>query len=723
MAQGTKGDELDTDSSARILERVGIFGGRHRNRTLCVFNTWCRQHYCRPIDPWDNWELKTDEAELSLADRNFLEDLLSLDGTNQEEQVGEHLSVGFGQQSGNIKPVCTDGSKVKREFGSAFAQTTQTDEKKDFVISTNLQLPCGGRNVITSSEIGKSSKSEYSRKEPLGSSGSFLKKWGNNTPIDEGDSESFLEVSEDKDLRPKSQELGKQLDKRPDLEPMWNQRRNQSSRLESETRPEDELEVLLKELSDSEAAFFSLEEAEEIRHDVESMMALVCDNLKTYRMFRNCTILKTGSTYEGVKIGKPDEFDFMIVLPALADDRVLQFSQDKYFQWHLAQYEVLDKEFFGDLLTQNVNDDEPETEEEDNDDEFMAKVRQKVKNNITEQLKNGQVLPAGWEFIEIPTLDAYTLPRMAVTPVLKWTGKELKNLYISIDISFAIPLKKAPLWTFGRQLFIPGCHNLSAREKGGNEMLLPDCDRVSYVLIRDSKCCRFSFSCQEQEIMNSFDVLAGEKRTFRLVKFLRESLMDQTFDADLQQLKSPISTYWLKTIMFYLLKKHENNPYAWDHGHIGSRVLEIFQVLHYCLISSKLNSFFIPGYNLIFLKDVQPVASKVQEVLDVLTDLKNGQTTRQQVRQHMKSKMKVNEDRLYRERREHLLNLFYVYAYNDYEPQDLETIKTGYVNRFLPGKVEVLGEGKNLRLLEAGRVVDIDAELERMYDERFSYFS
>ena len=712
MAQGTKSDELDTDSRARILEGVGMFGGRHRNRTLSVFNTWCRQHYCRPIDPWDNWELKTDEAELSLADRNFLEELLSLDGRYEEEQVGERLSAGFGQQSRNIKPLCTDDSKVKREFGSDFAQTTQTDEKKDFVMSTNLKLPYGGPNVITSSQIGESSKSEYSRRELLGSLG-VLKNWVNNTPIDDNDNNK----------RPKSQELGKQLHKRPDPEPMSNQTRKQSSRLESETQPEDELEVFLKELSDSEAAFFSFEEAEVIRHDVESMIALVCNNLKTYRMFRNCTILKTGSTYEGVKIGKPDEFDFMIVLPALADDRVLQFSQDKYLQWHLAQYEVLDKDFFSDLLTQNVDDDEPETEGEDNEDEFMAKVRHKVKNNITEQLKNGQVLPAGWEFIEIPTLDAYTLPQMAVTPVLKWTGKELKNLYISIDISFAIPLKKTPLWMFGRQLFIPGCQNLSAREKGGNEMLLPDCDRVSYVLIRDSKCCRFSFSCQEQEIMNSFDVLAGEKRTFRLVKFLRESLMDQTFDADLQQLKSPISTYWLKTIMFYLLKKHENNPYAWDHGHIGSRVLEIFQVLHYCLISSKLNSFFIPGYNLIFLKDVQPVASKVQEVLDVLNDLKNGQTTRQQVRQHMKSKMKVNEDLLYRERREHLLNLFYVYAYNDYEPQDLETIKTGYVNRFLPGQVEVLGEGKNLRLLEAGRVVDIDAELERMYDERFSYFS
>ena len=223
--------------------------------------------------------------------------------------------------------------------------------------------------------------------------------------------------------------------------------------------------------------------------------------------------------------------------------------------------------------------------------------------------------------------------------------------------------------------------------------------------------------------MNSFKLHSGEKRTFRVVKFLRQSLMDQTFDADLQQLKSNISTYWLKTIMFYLLKKHEKDPHAWSEGHLGTRVLEIFQVLHSCLISSKLYSFFIPGYNLLFLKSVEAVASEIKEVIDILSDLKNGQVTRQQVHQQMVSKMKKNQDLLYGQRREHLINLFYIYAYNDYESEDLETIKTAFINRFFPDKMEVLGKGKNLRLLEAGCIVDIDAELERMYSEKFSYFS
>ena len=719
----SKDDEFNADSGLEVLGTAGMFGRLplrsnmfHRSCTLSDLSAWSRQQYCRSVDPWNNWELKYGDDELSGADRNFLEGILSVGRTSKDVEGGKYLNVGFETEAENSKPVRSGGmcyaSEIKDGFGCDFAKNTQTDVKNCFAMAI-YNPPYSGPTAIASNQICDSGESGYVKTEPFGSG--FLKDLANLSSVDESGSES---------------PQGKDLSEKPTSAPKQGQEaqsRNQALHLENQGENEqsnlDELEIFLMELGDSEATFCSSKEAEDIRYDVESIVSHICNNLKTYRMFHDCTLLKTGSTYEGLKIGKPDEFDYMIVLPALADDRVLQFSQDKYFQWHLAHYKVLNKEFFSDLLTQNANDDEIEAEEDSNEDEFMAKVRDKVKTNIKEQLKNGQLLPPGWEFVEIPTLDAYTLPRMAVTPVMKWTGQEFKDLYISIDLSLAIPLKKIPLWTFGRQLFLRNKQSCSARkEESGNE-LLTDGDQVWYVLIRDSKTCRFSFSCQEQEIMSSFELHGGEKRTFRLVKFLRQSLMDQTFDADLQQLKSPISTYWLKTIMYYLLKKHEKDRHAWGEGYLGTRVLEIFHVLHSCLISSKLYSFFIPGYNLLFLKHVSDVASEIKEVIDILSDLKNGQATRQQVQQQMVSKMKKNQDLLYRQRREHLINLFYVYAYNEYESEDLETIKTAFINRFFPGKMEVLGEGKNLRLLEEGFIVDIDAELERMYSEKFSYFS
>lgn len=731
----SEGEDFDTHAISRVLETTGTFGGLpllsnvfQRGSALSALENWSRQQYCRPIDPRNDWELKdADERELSLPDLNFLEELLSVDRTNKSEEGGQCLSVDFEQQGESSKLVVPGdiccASELMGEFGCGMANETQRGTM------ANVERPRTGSSVFTSSRKNVSGESGY-LKSGLVDSGA-LEDWAKLTSTAGSERESLREVLHDKYLGGKPEVLEERFDKGNDYEPTSTLKQSQETQPENQTlHPDnrqgslDELEVFLTELSNSEASLCSSEEAEEIRHGVETMIWHVCDNLKSFRMFRNCTLLKTGSTYEGVKIGKPDEFDFMIVLPALAVDNVLQFSQNKYLMWHLAHYKVLNKEFFSDLFIEDAEgDDEVAVEGETAEDEFMAKVRDKVGTIIKEQLKNGQFLPAGWEFVEIPTIGAYSLPHMAVTPLMKWTGKEFKDLYISIDLSFAIPLNKKPLWTFGRQLFVKSCPTLSAPEKGNFDVLLPDCDSVSYVLLRDSKCCRFSFSCQEQEIMNSFDVRGGEKRSFRLVKFLRDSLIELTFDTDLQQLKSPISTYWLKTIMYYQLKKHENDPYAWVEGHLGSRVLEIFQVLRSCLISSKLHSFFIPGYNLLFLKSGEALASQVQEVIAILSDLKDGRVTRQQMRQQMAAKMKVHEDLLYEERRKHLINLFYIYAYNDYETEDLETIKTAFINRFFPGKMEVFGEGRNLRLHEAGCVVDIDAELEKMYGERFSYFN
>ena len=229
---------------------------------------------------------------------------------------------------------------------------------------TNNNLPYTGPNAIARNQICDSSESGYVEKEPFGSG--FLKDLANKNQSGKSH---------------ESEQLRKLTDPKP--APALKQRqetqsRNQAFHFENQGGDEqsnlDELEVFLIELSDSEATFCSSKEAKDITHDVEPIISHICNNLKTYRMFHNCTLLKTGSTYEGLKIGKPVKFDFMIVLP---DDRVLQFSQNKYFEWHLAHYKVLNREFFSDLLTQNADDDETEAEGDSNEDQFMAKVRDK----------------------------------------------------------------------------------------------------------------------------------------------------------------------------------------------------------------------------------------------------------------------------------------------------------------------------------------------------------
>ena len=289
----------------------------------------------------------------------------------------------------------------------------------------NVRRACTDPNVTTSSEINDSTEPEKLKRELFGSE--VLKEREDLTLRGFSGYESLHAARKDKELRVWSQDFKEKLEEWTNAKAQLiveGQSNQQTLHMKDQKNTHentlDELEVFLIELSESEASLCKSLEAEKIKHDVEKIVSHVCNNLKAYKMFRDCTLLKTGSTYEGVKIGKPDEFDFMIVLPALADDGIMQFSQNKYLEWHLAYYKIMNKGFFSDLFAQNARQDhETEVEGEIMEDEFMANVRDQVRSNIEEQLKSGQLLSTGWEFVEIPTINAFTLPRMAVTPILK----------------------------------------------------------------------------------------------------------------------------------------------------------------------------------------------------------------------------------------------------------------------------------------------------------------
>lgn len=112
----SKDDEFNADSGLEVLGTAGMFGRLplrsnmfHRSCTLSVLSAWSRQQYCRSVDPWNNWELKCGDDELSVADRNFLEGILSVGRTSNEEEGGKYLSVGFDTEAENSTLVRSGG--------------------------------------------------------------------------------------------------------------------------------------------------------------------------------------------------------------------------------------------------------------------------------------------------------------------------------------------------------------------------------------------------------------------------------------------------------------------------------------------------------------------------------------------------------------------------------------------------------------------------------------
>ena len=87
------------------------------------------------------------------------------------------------------------------------------------------------------------------------------------------------------------------------------------------------LNRFLNEILISEAKFPDSAEAKQIFEEMDNMVAMMCQSLQEkLSFFQGCTAKRVGSTAEKLKTGKPDEFDYNIILPNVAGS--VAFLQD-----------------------------------------------------------------------------------------------------------------------------------------------------------------------------------------------------------------------------------------------------------------------------------------------------------------------------------------------------------------------------------------------------------
>ena len=87
------------------------------------------------------------------------------------------------------------------------------------------------------------------------------------------------------------------------------------------------LNQFLNEILISEAKFPDSAEAKKIFEEIDNMVAMMCLRLQEKSgFFQGCTAKRVGSTAEKLKTGKPDEFDYNIILPNVAGS--IAFLQD-----------------------------------------------------------------------------------------------------------------------------------------------------------------------------------------------------------------------------------------------------------------------------------------------------------------------------------------------------------------------------------------------------------
>ena len=214
----------------------------------------------------------------------------------------------------------------------------------------------------------------------------------------------------------------------------------------------DQLDLFLMELAETKAKFSEDTNAQNICDELHQIVQrTVMDLSDKYQLFYNAVIQQGGSMAEGTKIGEPDEFDYVLVLPALQEQLVTTKEGKPFFaedysiniQSTKLPLRIKDPSFIDDILC-------PEwCEEEENDkrrnqqlifkdrkspwrDEIAAMVSVAIYRSLKTAVEG---LPK-WNYVarlKYPSGRTYL-------QILKFLNADGLECFVSVDICLAIQI-------------------------------------------------------------------------------------------------------------------------------------------------------------------------------------------------------------------------------------------------------------------------------------------
>ena len=198
-------------------------------------------------------------------------------------------------------------------------------------------------------------------------------------------------------------------------------------------------------------------EVKGIQRQVENLVQHILDKVHEEDWRFKSKLLKVGSFYDGLKIGLPDEFDFLVALQNFVEHENFEVRPSGFWGtrhlWRtpagkpaLKKIQVLDKSFNkkeGDQLNYRwpwLRDVGTKSHKEyilhgvDVKNTFHSLVAQTVAN-----LNEGS-----WSKFLISEEEPSFMLGPAVTLQLRWNGRKFKNLKLSVDLTVCIKAKSLP---------------------------------------------------------------------------------------------------------------------------------------------------------------------------------------------------------------------------------------------------------------------------------------
>ncbi|VDI61664.1 Hypothetical predicted protein [Mytilus galloprovincialis] len=309
-----------------------------------------------------------------------------------------------------------------------------------------------------------------------------------------------------------------------------------------------------------------------VREKVKFFINRSLNELKTkYSIFKDSYLVEVGSMAEGTRIIEPSEIDFLVALPKLANEK----SCNLYFTEAILSIYLQDdlrKEMRSWIRKFPLNDVLPGFERDSLHPFYFLRgaLELAIKNNI----------PDGMSFLTENKKHETSRPneRGRARSSMFHFGIEYTGdcrLYLSVDLCFSVPLDANRLERIGIQSSIDAAYlkfiHIKCTERSSLVCAVLNASSDS---IRADRYHFLSYVTKFNEHVEAKTCYKTAKYFIKL--FFPQHRKDDCFICS----KSIISSYAIKTIIFYMIEFYTDAKY-WNEENIGNRLIEVFEILLY----------------------------------------------------------------------------------------------------------------------------------------------
>ena len=306
---------------------------------------------------------------------------------------------------------------------------------------------------------------------------------------------------------------------------------------------------------------------------LETMSKTAQELSAKYKVFEECYVLPVGSFMENTKIGKPDEFDFAVILPYFK-------NFDKFNSLFSKDHNVLlnDPDFISMLNDISTNCSAYTLLEN-----FQAVLKHLWTLYMLDYIPEGWNLPEDTLHEDTPRIQS----ELAGTYHM---FRQADEFVVDLDVCFWTPVSKSTLKQMQTEL---------EQADYLMEHCLNEGNTIYAVLTRDRdidlslNIVRFAMSLEEREKLNENGKTSNRLKCYKLVKCIAKYFIPRLQEHSCKRCHSSlVSSFCLKNIVLYMIENYPSND-MWTDDYLPNRVLEVFSILNHCI---KVNFGIVSGY-------------------------------------------------------------------------------------------------------------------------------